>query len=184
MIRIRAIGLGNFGFELDALAQLVLLLYIKTHFNVPIVISQEPRTTAIESLFMKQCGIIVLPPDDLLKVPLDEATNLNGVTLLYMIHSVAEMYDSVLSSYWEESKLKNLIILGNQLKEIAYGFTEEATKKFPVLCEFANICENDTLNFPEYSFYLTAFSFIPKKCLQILKNFCDYRPAYDLVSIN
>jgi len=113
---IRCIGLGNFnlpGHHHNSLYQLVLLESIMEEFKVNLVTSQEPVTGSVERLYLASRGIYAIPVDDLTRPTPECSLDTLGITLYFMIHCEAHMYDSVLSAFWSADGLGRLILLGN-----------------------------------------------------------------------
>lgn len=159
---IRIFGIGPLSISQDSLWQLALLLHIKEYFGVDFVTSQDPLTSETEEKYLQSCGIQVLPPDDLRSSP---PTFSNGFTLLYMIHCTQDMYENVLSCYYnkENNDLQRLILFGNDPWHLSTNIFKLQIPNLTSFTALSTIIPLPYFEPKENAFHRTAICFIREK---------------------
>lgn len=180
LAQIRAIGVGHFcnkGYQDYGCHQLALLILLKEFFGCSVTF-QEPVATENEKAWLRSKEIQFKDSTNL-----KERSALSGigaVTLFYMPHCDAPLYNNVIYAHRSQRCLQNIIIVGNDL--VSFMVNRRYEHELDALCSYRRACE--MIHLPEYkesphSFNNTAIHFLDKEYPEILED----EPKYEFYKL-
>ncbi|KAI1715987.1 hypothetical protein Ddc_10754 [Ditylenchus destructor] len=127
---IRIVAIGNFAEMPNSIptllensqTQMAIVEGIVDHYRkkgtLHLATYQDLDEVTLEETYLKKRSIVSLAPDDHTKQPSDMKMNTDEVTLVYAVGSIKVLTENLLSSYWDLTTLKKVILITDDYTEI------------------------------------------------------------------